>query len=453
MTVDRPSPAPDTALVARRLRLSGLVSRPVVAQDGQRLGKVRDVIVRLDLEPGHHPLVTGLVAAVGRRNLFVPLSLVDDLTSDPLRLTTARLDLRAFERRDGEVLLKGDLLGHRLIDVRAAHLVRAQDVELGEHRSGWALIGIDAAARGWLAQVLGMRPLRGRCRPWSDFEPLIGHDATATMRAGFSRLGRLRPADIADLVEEASHDESEEILDAVGNDKELEADVFEELEPDRQIEALRDRSDAEVADVLAHMSPDDAADLLADLPQERRLPVLEKLPPASHKKIRELLGFGPDTAGGMMTPDLLALAPGTSAGQAIAQVRTAAHISREALFTVYVAEDNRLVGAVTLPVLLQADPATLLGDVAEADPIRVSSDADFFEVAVRMTDFNLVTIPVVDADDHLLGVVTVDDVLEAAVPDSWRDRVEEMEATAMRRRRRSRDRDTPATSSARAARA
>jgi CBS domain-containing protein/sporulation protein YlmC with PRC-barrel domain len=424
----------NTETEVRRVRLSELIGRPVAAQDGQRLGKVKDVIVRLDLEPGHHPPVTGAVVGVDRRELFVPVSLIADLAADPLRLSTARLDLRAFERREGEVLLKRDLLGHRLIDVATARLVRAQDVELGEHR-GWVLVGIDASSRGPIARLLRLPGERDGCRDWSEFEPLIGHDATAKLRAPFSRLRRFRPADIADLVEEANRDESDEILEAVGDDKELEADVIEELEPDSQVQVLKERSDDEVADVLAHMRPDDAADLLSEFPQERRLPVLEKLPTATQNKIRSLLGFNPATAGGMMTPDLLALPPDATVQAAIAQVQVATTVSPEVLLTVYVVGDGRLLGAISLPALLQADPGAAVGQIADPDPVRVSTDADITEVAVRMTDFNLVTIPVVDADDHLLGVITVDDVLEATVPEDWWDRVEDVEAAPRPRRK------------------
>lgn len=426
--------APNTGSAPRRLRLSELVGRPVALQDGQRLGKVKDVIVRLDLEPGHHPPVTGVVVAVDRRDLFVPLGLVDDLVVTPLHLSTARLDLRAFVPRDGEVLLKRDLLGHRLIDVDTARLVRAQDCELDDRR-GWVLVGVDTSIRGRLSRWLNLPGDPAVCRDWSEFEALIGHDATAKLRAPFSRLRRLRPAEIADLVEEANDDESDEILDAVGEDKELEADVIEELEPDSQVHVLKERSDDEVAAVLAHMRPDDAADLLSEFPQERRLPVLEKLPPGIQSKIRGLLGHHPATAGGMMTPDLLALAPDATAGAAIDQVRTAVAISPEVLLTVYVVEDGRLVGAVPLPVLLQAESSAPLADIADLDPVRVSTHAHITEVAVRMTDFNLVTIPVVDPDDRLLGVITVDDVLEATVPEDWWDRVEDIDAEPRRRRK------------------
>jgi CBS domain-containing protein/sporulation protein YlmC with PRC-barrel domain len=414
-----------TQSALRSMWLSEIVGRSVSAQDGQRLGKVKDLIVRLDLQLGHQPPVIGLVVTIGRRDLFVPQDLVGDLGAESVVLATARLDLRSFERREGEILVKQDLMGHRLIDVTAARLVRARDVELAEH-AGWVLAGIDTSPRGHLARLLSHAPEHAS-REWSDFEALIGHDATARLRAPFSRLRRLRPAQLADLVEAATRDESEEILDAVGTDKELEADVFEELEPDRQIQVLRDRTDEEVADVLAHMGADDAADLLGELAQERRLPILGMLPPATQTKIRALLGFHPSTAGGLMTPDLLALPPQATAQAALQHVRTATSVSTEALLGVYVVQDKRLVGSLNLPALLRADPTATLDDLADPHPVCVTTDADITEVAVRMTDFNLVTIPVVDPDNQLLGVITVDDVLEATVPEEWWNRVEDVE--------------------------
>jgi len=426
--------AGDTATEVTSLRLSQLVGRPVATLEEERFGKVKDAIARLDLQPGHHPPVTGFVVTVDGRDLFVAVSSVVDLVADPLVLGSARLDLRAFERREGEILLKRDLLGHRLIDVAAARLVRARDVQLADH-DGWVVVGIDASTRGWLSRWL-RRAADRTWVAWSEFEPLIGHDATFKARAPFSRLRRLRPAQIADLVEEANHDESEEIFDAVGDDKELEADVFEELEPESQVHVLEERSDAEVAEVLSHMRPDDAADVLTELPQERRLPVLERLPAVARAKIRSLLSFNPATAGGMMNPDLLMLPPEATAGAALAQVRAAITMPPEVLLSVYVVEDGRLIGAVSLLALLQADPVAALGQIGDPDPVRVSTAADITEVAVRMTDFNLVTIPVVDSEDHLLGVITVDDVLEATVPEEWWDRVEDIEGSPRPRRRR-----------------
>jgi len=412
----------DTSPDRDRLRFSGLIGRTVTAQDGQPLGQIEDVIVRL--EARSYPQVSGLVVKVDRRELFVPMEVVTDVAAEPVSLTTARLDLRAFERRQGEVLLKGDLLGHRLIDVETVQLIRARDVELRKRDARWVLVGLDVSAAGRLARLFG----RGRdlgCRDWADFEPLIGHVPSAAQRAPLSRLRRLRPAEIADLVEDANRGERAEILDAVGGDKELEADVIEELEAEDQVEVLKGRTDPEVAEVLSRMEPDDAADLLTQLPQERRLPVLNLLPTRTQVKVKTLLSFNPQTAGGLMTTDVLALPAGTSVRAALESVRTATTMSAGVLLTVYVTDNERLAGSIGLPALLRADPAAPLRTVADADPIRISADADITDVSVRMTDFDLVTIPVVDADDHVLGVITVDDVLKSVVPDEWWDRAED----------------------------
>jgi CBS domain-containing protein len=412
---------------SRGLRLSELVGRPVTAPDGQRLGKIKDAVVGLSPQFGTAPPLIGVVVTVGGSEVFVHVHDVADLAADPVVLSTARVDLRPFERREGEILLKHDLLGHRLIDVPDVRLVWARDVQLVD-QDGWALIGIHESAR----RVLGRFFTGGGdlgLHPWSDFDPLIGHDPSAAVRAPFSRLRRLRPAQIADLIEEASHREGEEILETVAGDKELEAEVFEELEPDSQVQMLRDRTDAEIAEVLSRMGIDDAADVLTKLPQQRRSPVLEALPATSRTKIRQLLGFHVDSAGGLMTPDLMALPSSSTVGDAIERVRRATTISEEVLLTVYVVDGDQLVGVISLPALLQADPAALLGQAADPDPVRVSSDAHITEVAVRMTDFNLVTLPVVDDHGHLVGVITVDDVLEATVPEEWWDRVEDVEDT------------------------
>src|SRR5215471_8000774 len=158
------------------LRLSRLLKRPVTDRGGGSLGRLADVIVRL--RGSDYPLVTALVAAVGGREIFVPIDQVSSLDSDPLRLSSARLSLRHFERRDGEVLLRADVLGHRLIDVPNARLVRAADLELARDRTDWVLTGVDTRPR----RMFGLRaPESPGYRDWSDFEWLIGHQRSARL--------------------------------------------------------------------------------------------------------------------------------------------------------------------------------------------------------------------------------------------------------------------------------
>jgi CBS domain-containing protein len=405
------------------LRLSRLLKRPVSDRGGESIGRLADLIVRL--RGTDYPLVTGLVAAVGGREIFVPIDQVSGFHGDPLRLSSARLSLRRFERRDGEVLLSADVLGHRLIDVTNARLVRAADLELVRDGAEWVLAGVDTRRRPRrpFGPIAPARADGGRFRDWHDFEWLIGHAGSAPLRGPFARIRRLKPAQIADLLEDASKEEETEILGRVHADPELEADVFEELDEDLAIRLLGARTDAEIAAVVARMRADDAADAIAELPQRRRQPVLDLLPGGQRTKVLTLMGFNSTSAGGLMGMDFVALPSMATVGEAIARVRDAAALQPEALTSVHaVDKDGGLRGVARLVTLVQSDPADRVIDVSDTDPIRVGADTDITDVAVLMTDYNLITIPVVDDERRLLGVITVDDVLEVALPEDWRRR-------------------------------
>lgn len=259
--------------------LSQLLRRPLTGRNDEPVGRLADVIVRL--RGRDYPVVTGLVARISAREVFLPITQVAAFGGERIRLTSEVVDLRPFERREGEVLLRRDVLGHRVIDVADAELVRAHDLELRYRPDGWVVDRLDTHPHrprlfGFFA---GESP--PQWRDWKAFEPLIGHAQSARVRGPFGRLGKLKPADLADLLEDANRTESAEILSTVHADPELEADVFEELEPDSQTRLLAERSDAEIAAVLARMRADDAADAINDLPQRRRQPVLDALPPGS----------------------------------------------------------------------------------------------------------------------------------------------------------------------------
>ena len=423
-----PPPAgPDAPAGSRpSLRLSRLLKRPVTDRGGGSLGRLADVIVRL--RGADYPLVTGLVAAVGGREIFVPIDQVSSFDGDPLRLSSARLSLRHFGRRDGEVLLRADVLGHRLIDVPNARLVRAADLELARAGPEWIVAGVDTRPRRMFGLLAPETPAgrgggAGGSRDWHDFEWLIGHEGSALLRGPFARVRRLKPAQIADLLESASAEEETEILGRVRADPELEADVFEELDDDLATRLLGARTDFEIAEVLARMRADDAADAIAELPQQRRQPVLNLLPPGPRQKVLTLMGFASASAGGLMGVDFIALPGMVTVRGTLARVRESPLLPPEALTSVHaVDEDGCLRGVARLVTLVQADPDAALIEVCDTDPVRVGADTDITDVAVLMTDYNLITIPVVDDRRRLLGVITVDDVLEIALPPDWRRR-------------------------------
>jgi MgtE intracellular N domain/CBS domain len=408
------------------LHLSSLVGSPLLDSSGSRLGRVEDVIARLDLGDLPPP-VTGLMARIGSRDMFVPADRVAHLEPAAARTSTTKLNLAQFERRPGEVLLRADVLGRSLINVNTARLVRANEVELACDDSKWRVTGIDPGIGARLRRLLprrfrGHRGEHDQFVPWSETEPFVGHVPTSRLRLTHRRLARLHPAQIADLVEAASHQEGEEIMQAVGQDKELEADVFEELDEEHQLEFLRERSDTEVAAVLSRMASDDAADLLLEIEQDRRIPVLNLLPSAKQRKIRGLLGYNPSTAGGIMNPDFVSVAERATVGEAMAAVRTS-EIPSAQIQSVYAIDGNgRLVGAVHLAELIRAEEMRVISALIEEGGPVVSAEADVPEIARLMTDYNLLSMPVVDAEGGMIGVLSVDDVLELTLPADWRRR-------------------------------
>jgi CBS domain-containing protein/sporulation protein YlmC with PRC-barrel domain len=408
---------------ARTLHLSDLLRRPLLDNRGESIGRLSDVIVRL--RGAEYPLVTGLVASVGGRDVFVPVDQVSAVDVEVLKLTSAKLDLRRFERRHGEVLLRADVLGHRLIDVESAHLIKAADLELEERNGDWVLVGVDTRRRP--RRLLRSRDPADhdgrRFREWAKFEPLIGHSGSELLRGPFARIRRLKPAQIADLLEDASKEEETEILGHVHADPELEADVFEELDEDLASRLLGARTDAEIAAVLARMRADDAADAIAELPQRRRQPVLDLLPPGQRTKVLTLMGFNPTSAGGLMGVDFLAVPAEVRVREALDAVARSSSLQPEALTSVHALDDRgRLCGVARLVALVQSDPDAALREIYDDDPVRVGADTDVVDVAVLMSDYNLITIPVVDDHRQMIGVITVDDVLEATLPDDWRRR-------------------------------
>jgi CBS domain-containing protein len=413
-------------MAERVVHLSSVAGSPLVDSGGARLGRVQDVIAQLGTGGGL-PLVTGLKARIGGRELFVPINRVARLGPATAQTSTTKLNLAHFERRPGEVLLRSDILDHSLIDVRTARLVAAHDVELGCDQGVWRVAGIDPSFRARLRRLV---PRRFREHEgehdsfvaWSELEPFVAHVPTSRLRLGHRRLAQLHPAQIADLVEAASHEEGEEILEALGHDKELEADIFEELDDEHQLEFLRERSDNEVAALLARMEPDDAADLLMSLDQDRRLPVLNLLPPAKQRKIRGLLGHNPQTAGGLMNPDFVAVAERSTVEQVLETVHRS-ELPAEQLHTVLVlGQDGKLAGGVPVAALIRADPHEALAGLVDETGPAVSAEADVPEIARVMTDFNLMSLPVLDAEERPIGVLAVDDILELLLPEEWRRR-------------------------------
>jgi CBS domain-containing protein len=405
------------------LHLSLVVGGELLDAAGEKLGRVDDLIVRLGEED--YPPVTGTVATVAGRQVFVAAEQIVEIGPGRVTLEADLLDLQHFRRLPQEVLLKKDVLDRQLINVDGARLVRANEIELARLEGWYRVVGVDVGLRGLVRRVMP-RSLAGRVDAggfldWASVEPFTGHVPTVRLRVPHPKLAKLHPAQVADLVEAASHTEGEEILAAVAADPELEADVFEELEDSHQLEFVEDRSNEEIAELLGRMETDDAADLVLQLPEERREDVIALLSSVQARRLRTLLGYDPATAGGLMSPEFVCVYADATREEALDRVARSS-LPPESLAWIYgMNTHRRLRGGIALADLLRTGEGERLWTVLRAVQ-TVRADADLEEVARLMTDFDLTVVPVVDDDDRVLGIVTVDDVLELVLPEPWRRR-------------------------------
>ncbi|MHB1208594.1 MAG: magnesium transporter MgtE N-terminal domain-containing protein [Acidimicrobiales bacterium] len=405
------------------LHLSTFLHRPIFDQDGDRIGRVQDLVARLGDDS--HPPIVGAVIRIEGRNLFVPIRKIGGLSEGRMTFEGKRVDLRRFERRPGELLLAEDLLARHLINLVRGRLIVASEIEISEDDGKWRVVGVDSGRRSFLRRVLRQRTTHGVTTDslvdFASIEPFVAHVPSARLRIPYRKLAKLHPAQIADLVEQASHEEGEEIIEVVGVNRELEADVFEELDLTHQLEFLESRSDAEAARLLSHMEPDNAADLIGEIDQDRRLPILEQLPSAQQVKVRNLLSYNADTAGGMMNTDFVSIAATATVHDALEAIRTSS-APAESLHAVFILDENGLpIGAASVAPLVRARPSELALGVARTQLTYVHPHWDVHRIARKMSDFNLTVLPVLDeGDGKMIGVITVDDLLEELLPQGWR---------------------------------
>ena len=410
----------------RRVTLTQLLRSPVLNPAGTEVGRLEDLIVKLD--GGTYPPVIGLKVRVGAQDVFVGKDKLENLEPGGVRLNTPTLITEPFQRRPGEVLLAADVLGRHLIDVTKGRIVQAHDLVLAPSDQGWFLAGIDRSPQAVLRRLLPRRARpdlrRHAILDWKDVQPFVGHVPTAKLLIPLQRLRRLHPAQIADIVEGASHEEGQEIIEAVQSDPGLTADIFEELDPEHQVEFIRSKSNEDAARILERMAPDDAADLLNDLDRERRKPVFDMMSASQQHKLRKLLQYHPSSAGGMMSPDYVSVTRGATVDMALEAVRTDDKSPHALLGTVFITEqEGRFLGSVTVPDLLRADRVTRVEEL-DLTSCFVHGNADLTDVTLTMADYNLSSLAVTDAAENLIGAISSDDVIEALVPEEWRARIE-----------------------------
>ncbi len=403
-------------------RVAGL---PVFGPDGEQIGRVRDLVTALRIGP-RPPRILGLVVElVIRQRIFVPMLRVTSIEPGAIVLATGTVSLRKFTLRPTETLVIGEILDTRVHVAATGAVAVVVDAGIEQSRT-----------RDWVITKLAVRERTGRLGRRGPVQVLNWDEVAGLPLAEMSSRGQgteqllalfegMRAVEVANTLRELPTKRRDEVVDAL--DDERLADVLQELTEDEQAEVLARLGDERAADVLEAMNPDDAADLLGELGQTDRERLLRLMAPEESAPVRRLLSYSSDTAGGLMTPEPVVLTPDATVAEALARVRDP-ELTPALASMVFVCRPptatptGRYLGCAHLQRLLREPPSNLVAGVLDTELARLGPDATLAEVTRYFAAYDLVCAPVVDPEDHLLGAVSVDDLLDAALPDDWRQR-------------------------------
>ena len=406
-----------------RVFAARLVGLPIFDPQGDQVAKVRDLVVAIRSEASQ-PRVLGMVAEVfGRRRIFVPMTRVTNIDSGQV-YTTGLLNMRRFEQRSTETLVIGQMLDRKVtITAGASKGVTGTVYDVGMEQ---------ARNRDWvLSRVAIQEPSRALRRrgqthvvEWRDVQGLARREETQGATHLIAALNEMRPADAARMLHDLPADRRTAVAAAL--DDERLADVLEEMPEEDQVGILEHLDSERAADILEEMSADDAADLISDLPPETAEILLQLMEPEEAEDVRRMMSYVEDTAGAMMTPEPVIVGPDATVADALALVRNPDLTPAQAAL-VYVCRPpletptGKFLGVAHIQRLLREPPSTLVAGALDESMETLRPGASTDQVAAHLATYNLVAAPVVDENGHLIGAVTVDDLLDHMLPENWRD--------------------------------
>ncbi|WP_370086459.1 magnesium transporter MgtE N-terminal domain-containing protein [Streptacidiphilus sp. MAP12-16] len=410
--------------------VAGLVGGPVTNQAGEDVGRVVDIVARLyGADP--YPPLTGLVVRVGRRRAFLLADTIEQVAAGQVRLRTARMDLREYERRPGEVLLARDVLDHQLVDVDGVQVTRAADLYLAPLADRIVLVGVDVSLPTLLRRLgprrWQVRPTPERVLDWQAVAPFAEHatdgPAQVHLRGSRSSLHQLRPADLADVLEDLGRSERQQLLAWL--EPGHAADALEEMEPKELENLLREAGPTYAAQMMEEMEPDEAVDALRDLETGERETLLERMPPAQATGLRVLLSHREGTAGGAMTTRLVTARREHTIAEVRGLLAEQAEHRTEIDAVAVVDPGGRLLADIPLFHLAVAEETSTLGEIVDwlaqfGTQVVVGPDTRIDEAADHLVASRASSLLVVDANERPVGRMLADDVLDSLMPERGR---------------------------------
>jgi magnesium transporter len=402
--------------------ISDLVGRRATIND-LPIGKVTDFVV--SKPEAVFPQVDGLVIKTAQGLRFAPIETVAEVDSDGnVALTMAPKEPAPPEQQ--ELYLVADLLDKQIVDVDGRKVVRINDIEVANTGGRLRVVAADVGLAGLLRRLglrsfgrrwlTGIGNVRRSMIAWDSVAPIREmNPSQVRLSVKEGRLARLHPSELAEIIGDLS---SREALAVVGQlDDETAADAFEHLDTETRKNLIEDIGTERAADIIEEMDADDAADLLAELPEEQQSQLLAEMNAYTAGELRELVKYDEDTAGGLMTTDYVWIYPHRTTEATIRKIREIAPASEFIYYLYVVDKDDHLLGALSLRTLLLALPTAFIDRIMETDLVTVEPQAPAVDVASTIAKYDLLAVPVVDDAGKMLGIVTVDDAIDAIMPD------------------------------------
>ncbi|HEU5013321.1 MAG TPA: CBS domain-containing protein [Roseiflexaceae bacterium] len=403
------------------LFLASLLDQLVHVKTGEPIGKLEDLIARIG--DAHYPPITGVVVRDHRRRFFVPASHVQNINS-VAQLSSSTVDLQSFARRDGEVLLRQDVLDHQLIDITGRRIIRVNDVQIAQIEGIYRVLGVDISPQALLRR-LGPRALADKIvghqvLDWKNVQYLASA-APVQLKVSYDRLLELHPVDMARIMDALSYRESAEIVAAF--DDETAADVLEEVSDERLADLLEGMNQERAADILEEMDPAAAADVLEDMDKETAQQLLALMEHDEAAGVQSFLAYDEHSVGRVMSTEFVRVPESATVGEALSIVRALEEVPDPLLAVYAMADDDPgvLRGALRLRYLILADPATPIAELLDEVP-TVSPEDRAEDAADVLAEYNMLAVPVLDEHERMIGIVTVDDALAVLLPGVWQRR-------------------------------
>jgi CBS domain-containing protein len=420
--MSKTAPRTQSAVLTRKgiqsslVSVAGIIGRPVKDQDGRDLGKLLDFVVRHGGET--YPPVSGLIVKVAGRRAYIDGARIAKLTKDEITLSSAKVNLNEYQRRSGEQLLDGDVLDHQIVDVNGLRVVRTSDLYLAPLDKEIRLVGVDVSFRSFVRRIFpgtfGRKPGVDQVIDWASVASLADDGGVVRTTATREALSKLRPADIADIIEDLEGREQSALIELL--DPDLAADALEEMEDDELQGLLRGISDERAAELLSHMEPDESAEVLRDLDEEHSESILAQMSPAMAKQLRRLVEFDETHAGGIMTTHILIVKESDSVSDALKLLVD--HRERDISDGVTVVDSKgKLLDHIQIIELIAAKPSEKLEALVKAPfPTAVGIDTPLEDVIEEFSNNRGSSVIVVDEKGKPVGRILADDIIDAMVP-------------------------------------